>query len=251
MSVDCGLKLRALNKCRTLTAQGNIVKVGGQLDSLELATDVVVIDLAAQVRNSRVGWVVSAEHVDSLLDLVGLPDILDGDDGECGVITGVTEGDASTWHNVLALEVLLRDVERDRHGKDGAVGQAQGVNNAVIVGLVHEALEGAEATAEDELEITQLALCEYCCQLLLFVYKPLVTYVSENDVGEGFGFGLEGSVDGLIPSNEILVQLNRELGVISKMTTTDLENSTVGSVGHVDRLSSRVKVIRCKVRRLG
>jgi hypothetical protein len=47
------------------------------LDSLELTTDVVVLDLAAEVGNSRVGGIIGTEDLLSLLDLVRLINIVD------------------------------------------------------------------------------------------------------------------------------------------------------------------------------
>ena len=60
-----------------LTAQSDVVEVGGGLDGLNLAADVVLLDLVAEVCDSRVCRVVSAEDLDSLLDLVRLVDVID------------------------------------------------------------------------------------------------------------------------------------------------------------------------------
>ena len=62
---------------RKLTAEGDIVEVRRRLDSLDLAANIVVLDLVAEVRNSGVGRVVSTEYLDSLLDLVRAVDIID------------------------------------------------------------------------------------------------------------------------------------------------------------------------------
>ena len=63
-----------------LTAQSDVVEVGGGLDGLNLAADIVLLDLVAEVCDSRVGRVVSAEDLDSLLDLVRLVDVIDCED---------------------------------------------------------------------------------------------------------------------------------------------------------------------------
>ena len=47
------------------------------MDSLDLATDVVVLDLVAEVGDSGVSGIVSTEDLDGLLYAVGLVDIVD------------------------------------------------------------------------------------------------------------------------------------------------------------------------------
>ena len=59
------------------TAQSNIVEVCWQLDGLNLASDVVILDLGTQVSDGRVCGVVCAEDLDGLLHTVGLVDIVD------------------------------------------------------------------------------------------------------------------------------------------------------------------------------
>ena len=63
-----------------LTAQSDVVEVGGGLDGLDLAADVVLLDLVAEVCDGRVRRVVSAEDLDSLLNLVRLVDVIDCED---------------------------------------------------------------------------------------------------------------------------------------------------------------------------
>ena len=54
--------------------------MSGGLDSLDLAADVVLLDLVAEVCDGRVRRVVSAEDLDSLLNLVRLVDVIDCED---------------------------------------------------------------------------------------------------------------------------------------------------------------------------
>ena len=51
--------------------------MGWGLDSLDLSTNVVILDLVAKVGNSRVCGVVRAEDLDSLLHAIGLVHIVD------------------------------------------------------------------------------------------------------------------------------------------------------------------------------
>lgn len=69
-----------------------------------------------------------------------------------------------------------------------------------------------------------------------------ITYVSEHNLGKGVGFSFESRSDGGIAGNEILQSLYDQLPIQSiypRCMSTDLEDSTVGSVGHVE-LSNRV-----------
>ena len=61
-------------------AEVSVVEVSGGLDSLDLAADVVLLDLVAEVCDGRVRRVVSAEDLDSLLNLVRLVDVIDCED---------------------------------------------------------------------------------------------------------------------------------------------------------------------------
>jgi hypothetical protein len=59
------------------TTQGNIVKVGGQLDCLDFSTDVVVVYTIVEVGNSRMCTVVGSKDLLRLFDLVWPVNILD------------------------------------------------------------------------------------------------------------------------------------------------------------------------------
>ena len=59
------------------TAKGDVVEVSRWLDGLNLSTNVVVLDFAAEVRDGRVGRIVCTKDVDSFLHLIGLVDVID------------------------------------------------------------------------------------------------------------------------------------------------------------------------------
>jgi len=58
------------------TAQGNIVKVGGQLDCLYFSADVVVVHMIVKVCNSGMGTVVCSKDLFCLIELVWPVNIL-------------------------------------------------------------------------------------------------------------------------------------------------------------------------------
>ena len=56
--------------------------------------------------------------------LVWPVDILDRDDGQVAVVTEITEGDASSGLDALAVYRFLRHVERDGDTEEIAIGEA-------------------------------------------------------------------------------------------------------------------------------
>jgi hypothetical protein len=156
-----------------LTAKGDVVVVGGSLNCLDLATNVELLDVVTEVGDSRVGGVIGTHDLFGFERLVKLVHVTDGQDGKGSLVTGVTEGDASTGSQTKVVDVFLGDVEGDGHGENEAIGEAEGVTDAAevriaidrdrrssrdVVLLLHEALERGETTVDDELQVTQLTL---------------------------------------------------------------------------------------------
>lgn len=118
------------------------------VNSLELTTDVEVLGGREKVLDTGVGVVVAAEDQLGLLDpvdsplapapcsrsqshlLVGLVDILDGEDGEVSLVAEISEGEAGARLDAQLVDGLLVDVQVDGHAEEGAVGEAVGLNNA-------------------------------------------------------------------------------------------------------------------------
>ena len=67
----------SLNRDRRHTTQGDIVKVGGQLDCLDFSTDIVVVYMIVKVCNSRVCTIICSKHLLRLFDLVWSVNIFD------------------------------------------------------------------------------------------------------------------------------------------------------------------------------
>lgn len=139
--------------------QADVVVVLWLGDGLDGSTDVEVVT-SVQVLDSRVKDVVSAENLLGLSDLVGLVDIVNGEDGDGGLVPPVSEGHSDTGLESSPVDRGLVDVETDWHGEDGAICHPEGLDDGLIVLLVHETLERGEPSVEDELEITQVPLSE-------------------------------------------------------------------------------------------
>lgn len=115
-----------------LTSIGDVVVVDGGLDSLNVASDVELLDVLVKVLDSRVSKIVVAKDLDSLLDLVGGVDVLNGQDGDGLVVARVAEGNSLVGLKGQSVNVLLRDIQVDGDGEESAVGEAQIVDNAVV-----------------------------------------------------------------------------------------------------------------------
>lgn len=65
-------------------------------------------------------------------------DLLTGEDGKSGLVSGVSEGDLGTWGERERVNVLLRYVEGDGHGEECSLsltvdlGQSEGVSDATV-----------------------------------------------------------------------------------------------------------------------
>jgi len=115
----------------TLTSVGDIVVVDGRLNSLDIASDVELLDVLVEVLDSRVSKIVVAKDLNSLLDLVGGVDVLNGQDGDGLIVAGVTESDTLVGLKGQIVDVLLRNVQVDGDGEESAAGKAQIVDNTV------------------------------------------------------------------------------------------------------------------------
>ncbi|KAI3482287.1 hypothetical protein L1887_55048 [Cichorium endivia] len=138
-----------------------VVVVGRLGDRLDLAADVELLDALVQVGDGGMREIVRAKDGLGLAHLVDGVDVGDGDGGDGVVVARVAQCDAGALGDAERLDLRLVDVEGDGHGEEVAVGETHVVEAAVVVGLVHEALERGEAAVDDELEIAQLTLGEY------------------------------------------------------------------------------------------
>lgn len=106
----------------TLTSVGDIVVVDGRLNSLDIASDVELLDVLVEVLDSRVSKIVVAKDLNSLLDLVRGVDVLNGQDGDGLVVAGVTESDTLVGLKGQIVDVLLRNVQVDGDREESAAG---------------------------------------------------------------------------------------------------------------------------------
>lgn len=65
--------------------------------------------------------------------LVGLVDVVDGEDGQAAVVSQIAQSDPGAGLEAQLVNLLLVDIQGDGHGEEGAIGQTEGLNNAVFI----------------------------------------------------------------------------------------------------------------------
>ena len=63
--------------------------------------------------------------------LVGLVDVLDGQDGQVAVIPEVTQCDLLAGRKTQLIDLRLRYVQSDGHGKENAIGETVVLDDSV------------------------------------------------------------------------------------------------------------------------
>ncbi len=139
---------------RRCAAQRQVVVVGGQLDALEGAGQVVGVRPLEQVGDARVGGVGRPEDPMGLRPPVGPVDLLDVQ-GRQHHPLGVTQGDGGARADLGGQ--LVGDVEGDRYGPERSVGQPHISTDRRHVGATEEPAQGRERTGQQELEVAQMA----------------------------------------------------------------------------------------------
>jgi hypothetical protein len=180
--------------CRGVSV-GDIVVVDRGLNGLNVSSDVEFLDGLVEVLDSGVSNIVVTKDLNGLFDLVGSVDVLNSQDGDGIVVTGIAKSNALVGLQRKAIDIFLRDIQVDWDRPEGSVGKTEIIDNTEVVLLVQETLKRRETSRDDELKIAKLTL-------------------GEDDGLEGLGLLEELLVDGLIAGNKIL------------------EDSAVRSVGH-------------------
>ena len=126
--------------------QGAEVVVERQLDALEPAAHVERLGLVEQEVDAGVLGVRGPEDLLGLGLAVGLPDVLDVEDGQHDAL-GIAQGELAPGSSVGGE--LLVDVEHDRHRPQRAVGEAHVLADALVVGLGEEPGQRGEPAVQD------------------------------------------------------------------------------------------------------
>lgn len=79
--------------------------------------------------------------------------LLTSDDCKSLVVTRVAQDKTGTRSNSFALDILFGHIQGNWHGEEVTIRETESINDTLVVSLVHEALQRAEATVDDELQI--------------------------------------------------------------------------------------------------
>ena len=165
-------------------AEGLEVVMARELQAFETAADVPRVALVHQVGDAGMRVARAVEDGFSFGLAIGLPDVLDMQDGDHDAFA-VAQGDLAA----AGLEGFGKgfgNVERDRHRPEEAAGQFHVAANAFVIGFVHEAGEGREPAVQEHLEVADLARGEIPGR-----------EVARFGFGRGGGVAIEDEVDEL------------------------------------------------------
>ena len=141
-------------------AQLDVVKVLWLVDGLHSTADVHVLDVVVQKGDGRVGLVIRTHNKLGFARTIDIKQVRHGQNRNDGIVARVTERHTATFLQTQRLHLLLGHIERDGHREQRAVSETHVGKASLIIRLVHEAFERREATGDDELQVTQLALVE-------------------------------------------------------------------------------------------
>lgn len=112
------------------TSKGDIVKVSGELDRLYFSADVEFFYSFVEVSDRRVGNIVCPEDLGCFSDLVKGVDVLNREDSQCLVISGVEQCETHTGLQSERVDLLLRDIQGDGDGEECTICESQILDHA-------------------------------------------------------------------------------------------------------------------------
>ena len=142
-------------KFRRSQSQRAEIIVCRSLCAFEAAADVPGIGLVHGVIRAGMGLAGAIEHGFGFRVAVGLPYVLDVQDGQHDAF-GIAQRNFAAAR-LEGLGEVLADVQRDGHGPEQPAGQLHVLTDAFVVGAIHESAQRGEAAAEQQLEIAKLA----------------------------------------------------------------------------------------------
>jgi len=135
-----------------LTQRHEVIVVR-ELEALEPAAHVPRVGLLEEIGCGRVLWVDRAVDLLGLSREVGLPDLLDVEDGQGNAL------EVPQVEQIALGEIpcdLLGHIERDGDGPERAVGEPHGRTHALVVLPAEEPRQRGEAAIEQQLQIADL-----------------------------------------------------------------------------------------------
>ena len=105
--------------------------MSGELDRLHLSPDVEFFHPLVEVSDCRVGDIICSEDFGSLFDLVKGVDVLDCEDSQRLVVSGIEQSETHTSLQPEGVNFFLRDVQGDGDGEQCAICESQVLDHTV------------------------------------------------------------------------------------------------------------------------
>ena len=179
-----GNDVNSLGKTLTNLSGGTAREVTDRgVESSDLSSHVVLSTLCGNHEGTRVLDGTGSVALEALKRLVGLVLVgqLNCGDGKVSLL----EED-----NVSGLEFFVISVENDGKAENGSVGESHGLDDALVLGLLHEAGEGGESSGHDELKVAKLTLGGLKDNIDLGNRGFLLFVTGEHEVHKGSSMGL-------------------------------------------------------------
>ena len=142
-------------KFRRSQSQRPEIIVCRSLCAFDAAAHVPGIGLVHRVIRAGMGLAGAVEHRIGFRLAVGLPYVLDVQDGQHDAF-GIAQRDLAAARFEGFGEVFA-DVQRDGHGPEQSAGQLHVMTDAFVVGAIHEATKRGKTAAEQQFQIAKLA----------------------------------------------------------------------------------------------
>lgn len=112
------------------TSKSDVVKVSGELDRLHFSPDVEFFHPLVEVSDCRVGDIVCSEDFGSFFDLVKGVDVLNREDSQRLVVSGIEQSEAHASLQPEGVDLFPRDIQGDGDGEQCPVCESQVLDHA-------------------------------------------------------------------------------------------------------------------------
>jgi len=112
------------------TSKSDVVKVSGELDRLHFSPDVEFFHSLVEVGNCRVGDIICSEDLGSFFNLVKGVDVVDCEDSQCLVISGIEQSETHAGLQPEGVDLFPRNVQGDGDGEQCTICESQVLDHA-------------------------------------------------------------------------------------------------------------------------
>ena len=92
------------------TSKSDMIEVSGKLNRLHFSADVEFFHPLVEVSDRRVGNIICPEDADTFFDLVKSVDVLNREDSQCLVVSGIEQSETHARVQSEGVDLFLRDI---------------------------------------------------------------------------------------------------------------------------------------------